>query len=244
MIIPKKYGGKGFPPTLTRSRHQAGQPLQRSGGARDGAQLARPRTAVALRHDEQKDHYLPRLPGNRDSRIRPHQPHAGSDAARFPMSESSAGPVEGREMIGMRVTWDKRYITLGPICTVLGLAFRLHDPNICSAPGKTSASPARSFSANTTGVEIGRRHLPLNATFQNGPTCGASVHAYRLDHRRTEDAGQGWRMLMECLAAGRSISLPSTPALFQARRARHRRLRARAPAVQEHHRKVRRCRGA
>src|SRR3990172_398060 len=111
----------------------------------------------------------------------------------------------------MRLTWDKRYITLGPICTVLGLAFRLHDPEHLLGDKEDLGITCALVLANTPGVDIGRRHLPLDATFQNGPTRGRDVFM-PIDWiiGGPKMAGQGWRMLMECLAAGRSISLPST----------------------------------
>ena len=118
---------------------------------------------------------------------------------------------EGRETLGMRVTWEKRYITLGPISTLLGLAFRLHDPDHLLGDKEDLGITCALVPTDTPGVNIGRRHLPLNAVFQNGPNWGKDVFM-PLDWiiGGPKMAGQGWRMLMECLAAGRSISLPSS----------------------------------
>jgi len=125
------------------------------------------------------------------------------------------GIHEGRETLGFRVTWHKRYITLAPIATVLGLAFRALDPDGLlgteAEPGITCAL----IPTNHPGVDTGRRHWPLNAVFQNGPTTGEDVFI-PLDWVIGGQAqvGKGWRMLMECLAAGRAISLPSSSVGF------------------------------
>src|SRR5690606_37970854 len=113
--------------------------------------------------------------------------------------------------IGMRVTWDKRYITLAPVCTLLGLAFRLHDPDGLLGDRTDLGITLALIPADHEGVEIGRRHIPLDAVFMNGPTRGEDVFM-PLDFiiGGAAMAGQGWRMLMECLAAGRSISLPAS----------------------------------
>jgi acyl-CoA dehydrogenase len=118
---------------------------------------------------------------------------------------------EGKEVLGMRVTWEKRYITLGPVATLLGLAFRLYDPARLLGDREDLGITCALVPTSTPGVHIGRRHLPLNAVFQNGPTWGKDVFI-PLDWiiGGASMAGQGWRMLMECLAAGRSISLPSS----------------------------------
>ena len=118
---------------------------------------------------------------------------------------------QGREVLGMRVTWDKRYITLAPVCTLLGLAFRLYDPDGLLGDKKDIGITCALVPYDHPGVDIGRRHLPLNAVFVNGPTRGKDVFM-PLDFiiGGPAMAGQGWRMLMECLAAGRSISLPAS----------------------------------
>jgi len=119
----------------------------------------------------------------------------------------------GKEVLGMRVTWDKRYATLAPVCTVLGLAFRLYDPDGLLGDKKDIGITCALVPRDTPGANFGRRHFPLNAMFMNGPSRGKDVFM-PLDFiiGGSKMAGKGWRMLMECLAAGRSISLPSSHA--------------------------------
>jgi len=219
MIIPKKYGGREFSATM---HSQVIQKLATRCSAA-AVHVMVPNSlgpAELLLHygtEEQKNHYLPRLAkGLEVPSFALTNPHAGSDAASIPdFGIVCKGTWEGSEIIGMRVTWEKRYITLGPIATLLGLAFRLHDPDrLLGAQfgnrediGITCAL----VPAGTPGVDIGRRHNPLNAVFQNGPNWGKDVFM-PLDWiiGGPKMAGQGWRMLMESLAAGRSISLPSS----------------------------------
>jgi acyl-CoA dehydrogenase len=121
------------------------------------------------------------------------------------------GTWQGKEVLGMRVTWDKRYITLGPVATLLGLAFRLYDPEHLIGEKEDLGITCALVPTNTPGVNIGRRHLPLNAVFQNGPNHGKDVFMpleWIIGGR--EYAGKGWMMLMGCLAAGRAISLPTS----------------------------------
>ena len=163
--------------------------------------------------DEQKRHYLPRLAKGLDlPAFALTNPNAGSDAAAIPDTGIVCrGMWQGREVLGMRVTWDKRYITLGPICTVLGLAFRLYDPEHLLGGVEDLGITCALVPTDTPGVNIGRRHNPLNAVFQNGPNSGKDVFMpLEWIIGGPKMAGQGWRMLMECLAAGRSISLPSS----------------------------------
>jgi acyl-CoA dehydrogenase len=118
---------------------------------------------------------------------------------------------QGQEVLGMRVTWDKRYITLGPVCTILGLAFHLYDPDALLGDKKHIGITCALVPRETPGADLSRRHFPLNAMFMNGPTRGKDVFmplAFVIGGPAM--VGQGWRMLMECLAAGRSISLPSS----------------------------------
>ena len=111
----------------------------------------------------------------------------------------------------MRVTWDKRYITLAPVCTLLGLAFRLFDPDGLLGGRKDLGITCALVPHDHPGVDTGRRHLPLNGAFTNGPTRGREVFMpFDFIIGGPERIGQGWRMLMECLAAGRGISLPSS----------------------------------
>lgn len=162
--------------------------------------------------DQQKQHYLPRLAsGEEIPCFALTSPEAGSDAGAIPdKGIVCRGQWQGKEITGMRLTWNKRYITLAPIATVLGLAFKLYDPEKLlgdnTAPGITCAL----IPVNTPGVKIGRRHFPLNVPFQNGPTQGDGVFV-PLDYiiGGASMAGQGWRMLVECLSTGRGITLPS-----------------------------------
>src|SRR6266702_3587240 len=215
MIIPKKYGGKEFSATM----HS--QVIQKLGTRCSAAtvhvmvpnSLGPAELLLNYGTDEQKKHYLPRLArGLEIPCFGLTNPHAGSDAAAIPdFGIVCKGMWEGREVLGMRVTWEKRYITLGPISTLLGLAFRLHDPDHLLGEKEDIGITCALVRTDTPGVNIGRRHNPLNAVFQNGPNWGKDVFM-PLDWiiGGPKMAGQGWRMLMECLAAGRSISLPSS----------------------------------
>src|ERR1700761_5198092 len=215
MIIPKQYGGKQF------SAYAHSQVIMKLATRCSAAAVSVmvPNSlgpAELLMHygtEEQKNHYLPRLArGIEIPCFALTSPYAGSDAAAIPdVGIVCKGTFEGRETLGFRVTWDKRYITLGPIATVLGLAFRALDPDhllgSTDEPGITCALIPTSH----PGVNIGRRHWPLNAVFQNGPNSGKDVFIpidWVIGGR--DQVGNGWRMLMECLAAGRAISLPSS----------------------------------
>jgi acyl-CoA dehydrogenase len=165
--------------------------------------------------EEQKNHYLPRLAkGLEMPCFALTGPEAGSDAGSIPdFGVVCKGLHEGRETLGIRLTWEKRYITLGPVATLLGLAFKLHDPEHLLGGKEDIGITLALIPTRHPGVNIGRRHLPLNASFMNGPNSGRDVFIpldWVIGGR--EYAGQGWRMLMECLAAGRSISLPSSSA--------------------------------
>ncbi|WP_407278999.1 acyl-CoA dehydrogenase [Aromatoleum evansii] len=215
MIIPKEYGGKGFSAyahsqVVTKLSTRASAPaitvmVPNSLGP-----------AELLLHygtPEQKSHYLPRLAkGLEIPAFALTSPWAGSDAASIP----DAGVVckglwQGREVLGMRVSFDKRYITLAPVCTVFGLAFRLYDPDGLLGSEPDLGITCALVPADHPGVDTGRRHFPLNGIWMNGPVRGTDVFM-PLDFiiGGPKMAGQGWRMLMECLAAGRSISLPGS----------------------------------
>ncbi len=163
--------------------------------------------------DAQKRHYLPRLAkGLEIPCFALTNPNAGSDAASIPdFGIVCWGEYEGKRVLGMRVTWEKRYITLGPVATLLGLAFRAHDPEHLVGDKEDIGITCALVPTSHPGVEIGRRHMPLNAVFQNGPTWGKDVFI-PMDWviGGQPMLGRGWRMLMECLAAGRGISLPSS----------------------------------
>jgi acyl-CoA dehydrogenase len=217
MIIPKKYGGLEF---SAYAHSQIVTKLSTRCSALSVSVMV-PNSlgpAELLLHygtEAQKNHYLPRLAkGLEIPAFALTSPWAGSDAASIPdVGIVCKGIWQGKEMIGMRVTWDKRYITLGPVCTILGLAFHLFDPDGLLGGKKHIGITCALVPRDTPGAEIGRRHFPLNAMFMNGPTRGKDVFM-PLDYIIGGPAmvGQGWRMLMECLAAGRSISLPSSNA--------------------------------
>ncbi|GAB2933892.1 acyl-CoA dehydrogenase FadE [Rheinheimera gaetbuli] len=162
--------------------------------------------------DEQKKHYLPRLAkGLEVPCFALTSPEAGSDAGAIPDTGIICkGQWEGKEVIGMRLTWNKRYITLAPIATVLGLAFKLYDPEKLLGDEEELGITCALIPVSTPGVKIGRRHFPLNVPFQNGPTQGENIFV-PLDYiiGGAKMAGQGWRMLVECLSVGRAITLPS-----------------------------------
>lgn len=215
LIIPKEYGGRGF---SALAHSQIVTKLSTRNSALSVTVMV-PNSlgpAELLLHygtDEQKSHYLPRLATGEDiPAFALTSPWAGSDAAAIPDSGIVCkGQWQGRETLGMRVTWDKRYITLAPVCTLLGLAFRLYDPDGLLGGPKDLGITCALVPANHPGVETGRRHFPLDAMFMNGPTRGVNVFMpLEFIIGGAQMAGQGWRMLMECLAAGRSISLPSS----------------------------------
>jgi acyl-CoA dehydrogenase len=215
MIIPKRYGGLEF---SAFAHSQVVTKLSTRSSALAVTVMV-PNSlgpAELLLHygsEAQKDHYLPRLAkGIEIPAFALTSPWAGSDAAAIPDAGIVCkGQWQGREVLGMRVTWDKRYITLAPVCTILGLAFRLYDPDGLLGDRKDVGITCALVPYDHPGVETGDRHFPLNAMFMNGPTRGKDVFM-PLDFiiGGPAMAGQGWRMLMECLAAGRSISLPSS----------------------------------
>jgi acyl-CoA dehydrogenase len=165
--------------------------------------------------EAQKAHYLPRLArGDEIPCFALTGPSSGSDAASMrDIGVVAKGWHEGKETLGVTLTWDKRYITLAPKATQLGLAFRLFDPENLLGRGEDIGITLALVPTGHPGVEIGRRHLPCGNAFPNGPTSGKDVFI-PLDWiiGGKERVGQGWRMLMNCLAAGRSISLPATSA--------------------------------
>ncbi len=164
---------------------------------------------------EQQDYYLPRLvKGEEIPCFALTSPEAGSDAGAIPdFGVVCRGEFNGEEVLGMKLTWNKRYITLAPIATVLGLAFKLQDPDHLLGEEEDLGITCALIPTDIEGVITGRRHFPLNVPFQNGPTQGDEVFV-PLDFiiGGPEMAGQGWRMLVECLSVGRAITLPSNSA--------------------------------
>ena len=164
---------------------------------------------------EQQDYYLPRLvKGDEIPCFALTSPEAGSDAGSIPdYGIVCRGEFNGEEVLGMRLTWDKRYITLAPVATVLGLAFKLQDPDHLLGEEENLGITCALIPTDIEGVIAGRRHFPLNVPFQNGPTQGNDVFVpLSFIIGGPEMAGQGWRMLVECLSVGRAITLPSNSA--------------------------------
>ena len=216
MIIPKQYGGKGF----SALAHSAviSKLSTRSGTAAVSVMVPNSLgPAELLLHygtPAQKDYYLPRLArGVEMPCFALTSPEAGSDAGGIPdFGIVCKGEWQGKQdVLGMRLTWEKRYITLGPIATLLGLAFRLYDPDHILSAEEDRGITLGLIPTDTPGVNIGRRHFPLNGAFMNGPNWGKEVFV-PLDYviGGVDYVGQGWKMLMNCLAAGRSISLPGS----------------------------------
>ncbi len=214
MIIPEEFGGLGFSATA----HSSVVAMLSSRSVTTSVTVMVPNSlgpAELLLHygtEEQKRHYLPRLAGGDEVPcFALTEPHAGSDAGGMTsFGIVKRGTFEGREVIGIELTWNKRYITLAPIATVLGLAFRLHDPEKILGGAEDLGITCALIPTSTKGVELGHRHDPLGVPFQNGPTRGRQVFV-PVDWiiGGPKMAGQGWRMLMESLSAGRSISLPA-----------------------------------
>jgi acyl-CoA dehydrogenase len=138
-------------------------------------------------------------------------PHAGSDAAGMrDVGVVTHEMVNGKKTLGVKLSWDKRYITLAPVATLIGLAFHLHDPDHLLGETDHIGITLALIPADYPGVEIGRRHFPARSAFMNGPIKGKNVFIpIDMLIGGTEYAGQGWRMLMECLSTGRAISLPA-----------------------------------
>ena len=213
MIIPESYGGLGF----SAAAHSAVVTKLSSHSVTAAVTVMVPNSlgpAELLLHygtKQQKDHYLPRLArGLEIPCFALTEPGAGSDAG----SMTSHGVVckgtfEGKSVLGMRLNWDKRYITLSPVATVIGLAFKLSDPDRLVGEQEELGITCALVPADLPGVWIGERHDP-GVPFMNGPTRGADVFVpldFVIGGR--EMVGKGWLMLMQCLAAGRGISLPS-----------------------------------
>jgi len=214
MIIPKQYGGLQF----SALAHSAVLQKLNSMSATVASTVAVPNSlgpAELLLHygsDEQKNHYLPRLAvGEEIPCFALTGPYAGSDATSIPdYGIVCKEVVDGVETLGIRLTFDKRYITLAPIATVVGLAFRMYDPEHLLGDKEDLGITLALLPRATPGLQIGRRHFPLNIPFQNGPIHGKDVFApLSVLIGGPHMAGHGWRMLVECLSVGRAISLPS-----------------------------------
>lgn len=213
--IPKEYGGLGF---SALANHKVIQKLA-SVSSVVSSTVGVPNSlgpAELLMHygtQEQKDHYLPRLADGREVPcFGLTGPWAGSDATSIPdFGIVTMGDWNGARVVGVKLTFDKRYITLAPVATLIGLAFRMYDPDGLIGDKRDIGITIALLPRDTAGVEIGRRHFPLNSTFQNGPIRGKDVFIPLSQLIGGEAyAGKGWQMLVECLSIGRSITLPST----------------------------------
>jgi len=217
MIIKKQYGGLEF------CAYAQSRVLQKLTGVSSSlaSTVGVPNSlgpGELLQHygtKAQQDYYLPRLAvGEEIPCFALTSPEAGSDAGAIPdFGIVCKGDYQGKETLGMKLTWDKRYITLAPVATVLGLAFKLKDPEHLLGEEVELGITCALIPTHIEGVITGRRHFPLNIAFQNGPTQGNEVFV-PLDFiiGGAEMAGQGWRMLVECLSVGRAITLPSNSA--------------------------------
>ncbi|RNF86521.1 acyl-CoA dehydrogenase [Montanilutibacter psychrotolerans] len=215
MIVPKEYGGLGF---TALANHKVIQKLA-SVSSVVSSTVGVPNSlgpAELLMHygtTEQKDYYLPRLADGREVPcFGLTGPWAGSDATSIPdYGIVCTGDWNGAKVVGVKLTFDKRYITLAPVATLIGLAFRMYDPDGLLGDKRDIGITLALLPRDTAGVDIGRRHFPLNSTFQNGPIQGRDVFIPLSQLIGGEAcAGKGWQMLVECLSIGRSITLPST----------------------------------
>ncbi|KLD80228.1 acyl-CoA dehydrogenase [Xanthomonas hyacinthi] len=215
MIIPKEYGGLGF---SALAHHKVIQKIASVSSVVSSTvgvpnSLGPGELLLHYGSKEQKDYYLPRLAvGQEVPCFGLTGPFAGSDATSIPdYGIVCKGEWNGANVLGVKLTFDKRYITLAPVATLVGLAFRMYDPDGLIGDTKDIGITLALLPRETPGVEIGRRHFPLNSPFQNGPIHGREVFIPLSQLIGGVDmVGKGWNMLNECLAVGRSITLPST----------------------------------
>jgi acyl-CoA dehydrogenase len=217
MIIPKQYGGLGFSACAHSEvvRKLSTHSITAAVTAMVPNSLGPGELLLQFGTKAQQEYWLPRLAnGSEIPCFGLTSPEAGSDAAS--MIDSGIvcrGTFDGRDVLGIRLNWHKRYITLGPVATVLGLAFKLRDPDHLLGHAEDIGITVALVPTHLPGVEIGRRHFPAFNVFQNGPNWGRDVFV-PMDHviGGVEQVGKGWKMLMSALAAGRGISLPSLSA--------------------------------
>ena len=217
MIIPKSHGGLGF--SATAHSEVVRKISTYSVTAAVTVMVPNSLGPGELLHqfgtEEQQKYWLPRLAaGEEIPCFGLTSPEAGSDAASMvDTGIVCRGEGPSGNVLGIRLNWHKRYITLGPVATVLGLAFKLEDPDHLLGSREELGITVALVPTNLKGVKIGRRHLPALQVFQNGPNWGHDVFI-PMDHviGGEEQIGKGWKMLMSALAAGRGISLPSLSA--------------------------------
>lgn len=214
MIIPKEYGGLQFSALANSSIVMKIATRSLSAGVTVMVPNSLGPGELLLHYgtDEQKKYYLPRLANAEEIPcFALTSPWAGSDAGAIPDTGIVCeGEYNGRKTLGFRVTWDKRYITLAPVATLLGMAFKAYDPDGLLGDRKSLGITLALIPTSMPGVEIGNRANPLNAAFMNGTTRGKDVFIpMDMLIGGQEYIGQGWKMLMNCLSAGRAISLPA-----------------------------------
>jgi acyl-CoA dehydrogenase len=225
MIIPKEFGGLAFSPYAHSEvvRKISTRSITAAVTVMVPNSLGPGELLMRFGTKEQQERWLPRLADGRDVPcFGLTSPEAGSDAASMvDTGIICKGEFEGREVLGLKLNWHKRYITLGPVATLLGLAFKAYDPDHLVGQQDELGITVALIPTHLPGVEIGRRHLPAMQVFQNGPNWGRDVFI-PLDYiiGGQERLGQGWKMLMTALAAGRGISLPSLSAAGAAYAAR------------------------
>jgi acyl-CoA dehydrogenase len=214
LVIPREYGGKGFSHTahseivmkLSTRSVSAAVTVMVPNSLGPGELL------VHYGTDEQKENYLPRLArGEVIPCFALTSPVAGSDAGAIPdKGIVCRGQWQGEEVLGLRVTWNKRYITLAPVATLIGLAIKVYDPDHLVGGDEVVGVTCVMVPRELEGVNAGARHLPMNTVFMNGPTWGDEVFI-PMDQviGGQQMLGKGWIMLLECLSIGRSISLPA-----------------------------------
>src|SRR5260370_16217875 len=225
MIIPKEFGGLGSSPYADSEvvRKISTRSLTAAVTVVVPNSLGPGELLMRFGTKDQRERWLPRLADGRDIPcFGLTSPEAGSDAAS--MIDSGIickGNFEGRDVLGLRLNWHKRYITLGPVATLLGLAFKAYDPDHLVGPQEDLGITVALIPTHLPGVEIGRRHLPAMQVCQNGPNWRRDVFI-PMDYiiGGQERLGECWKMLMTALAAGRLISLPSFSAAGAAYAAR------------------------
>lgn len=214
LIIPKQYGGKAFSATANSTivTKIATRSLSAAVTVMVPNSLGPGELLMHYGTKEQKDRWLPTLADGTDIPcFALTGPEAGSDAGSIPDKGIVCQKVFNGELVtGISLTWNKRYITLAPVATVLGLAFKLEDPDAILGDKADLGITCALIPTNHEGVEIGDRHNPMNLAFMNGTTYGKDVFI-PIDWviGGPDYVGRGWRMLVECLSAGRGISLPA-----------------------------------
>jgi acyl-CoA dehydrogenase len=214
MIIPEQYGGLEFSAQANSAvvMKLASRNITTAITVMVPNSLGPGELLLHYGTEQQKNHYLPLLArGEEIPCFALTSPSAGSDAAS--MSDEGVvckGEHDGKTVLGLRVNWNKRYITLAPVATLLGLAFKVRDPDGLLGKKVDLGITCALIPTDTPGIDIGNRHMPVGAVFMNGPTRGKDVFIPMEWIIGGQDCiGQGWRMLMQSLAAGRAISLPA-----------------------------------